>query len=48
MLKDVYKFSENNVLTGFAGVVWLDAKTPCNPPGETSRYNHAIRRRIRL
>lgn len=32
MLKYVYKFSENNVLTGFAGVVWLDANNPNNPP----------------
>ncbi len=32
MLKYTYKFSENNVLTGFAGVVWLDANTPNNNP----------------
>ena len=32
MLKYVYKFSENNVLTGFSGVVWLDANTPNNNP----------------
>jgi iron complex outermembrane receptor protein len=32
MLKYVYKFSENNVLTGFAGVVWLDSNTPNNNP----------------
>jgi iron complex outermembrane receptor protein len=40
MLKYVYKFSENNVLTGFAGVVWLDANTPNNNPtrGQISTY----------
>ena len=27
-LKYVYKFSDNNVLTGFSGVVWLDSNTP--------------------
>jgi iron complex outermembrane recepter protein len=32
MLKYVYKFSENNVLTGFAGVVWLDSNTSNNNP----------------
>ena len=32
MLKYVYKFSENNVLTGFSGVVWLDSNTPNNSP----------------
>src|SRR6202521_5296705 len=32
MLKYVYKFSENNVLTGFSGVVWLDSNTPNNNP----------------
>jgi iron complex outermembrane recepter protein len=32
MLKYTYKFSENNVLTGFAGVVWLDSNTPNNNP----------------
>jgi iron complex outermembrane recepter protein len=31
-LKYVYKFSDNNVLTGFAGVVWLDSNTPNNNP----------------
>ncbi|MBZ5660928.1 MAG: TonB-dependent receptor [Acidobacteriia bacterium] len=31
-LKYVYKFSENNVLTGFSGVVWLDSNTPNNNP----------------
>jgi iron complex outermembrane recepter protein len=43
MLKYVYKFSENNVLTGFAGVVWLDANNPNNPPLrgqiQTNGYN---------
>jgi iron complex outermembrane receptor protein len=29
-LKYVYKFSENNVLTGYSGVVWLDSNTPNN------------------
>jgi iron complex outermembrane recepter protein len=32
MLKYTYKFSENNVLTGFSGVVWLDSNTPNNNP----------------
>jgi iron complex outermembrane receptor protein len=42
MLKYVYKFSENNVLTGFAGVVWLDANTPNNNPtrGQISTYGY--------
>ena len=31
-LKYVYKFSENNILTGFSGVVWLDSNTPNNNP----------------
>jgi iron complex outermembrane receptor protein len=31
-LKYVYKFSDNNVLTGFSGVVWLDSNTPNNNP----------------
>ena len=31
-LKYVYKFSDNNVLTGFAGVVWADNNTPNNNP----------------
>ncbi len=31
-LKYVYKFSENNVLTGYSGVVWLDSNTPNNNP----------------
>jgi len=31
-LKYVYKFSENNVLTGFSGVVWLDSNTPNSNP----------------
>jgi iron complex outermembrane receptor protein len=29
-LKYQYKFSENNVLTGYSGVVWLDSNTPNN------------------
>jgi iron complex outermembrane receptor protein len=42
MLKYVYKFSENNVLTGFSGVVWLDANTPNNNPtrGQISKYGY--------
>jgi iron complex outermembrane recepter protein len=42
MLKYVYKFSENNVLTGFSGVVWLDANTPNNNPtrGQISTYGY--------
>jgi len=31
-LKYVYKFSDDNVLTGYAGVVWLDSNTPNNNP----------------
>lgn len=31
-LKYVYKFSDTNVLTGFAGVVWLDSNTPNSNP----------------
>ncbi len=31
-LKYVYKFSDNNVLTGYSGVVWLDSNTPNNNP----------------
>jgi iron complex outermembrane recepter protein len=31
-LKYVYKFSENNVLTGYSGVVWLDSNTPNASP----------------
>jgi iron complex outermembrane receptor protein len=31
-LKYIYKFSENNTLTGYSGVVWLDSNTPNNPP----------------
>jgi iron complex outermembrane receptor protein len=46
MLKYVYKFSENNVLTGFSGVVWLDANTPNNSPtrGQISAlgYNYLL------
>jgi iron complex outermembrane recepter protein len=39
-LKYVYKFSDNNVLTGFAGVVWLDSNTPNNNPtrGQVTKY----------
>src|ERR1700690_2559918 len=39
-LKYVYKFSDNNVLTGFAGVVWLDSNTPNNNPtrGQITNY----------
>jgi iron complex outermembrane receptor protein len=42
MLKYVYKFSENNVLTGFSGVVWLDSNTPNNNPtrGQISTYGY--------
>ncbi len=42
MLKYVYKFSENNVLTGFSGVVWLDSNTPNNSPtrGQISTYGY--------
>ncbi|HEV7968705.1 MAG TPA: TonB-dependent receptor [Candidatus Acidoferrales bacterium] len=42
MLKYVYKFSENNVLTGFSGVVWLDANTPNNNPtrGQIGTYGY--------
>jgi iron complex outermembrane receptor protein len=42
MLKYVYKFSENNVLTGFSGVVWLDANTPNNNPtrAQISTYGY--------
>jgi iron complex outermembrane receptor protein len=32
MLKYTYKFSDNNYLTGVAGVVWLDSNTPNNNP----------------
>ncbi len=32
MLKYVYKFSENNVLTGYSGVVWVDTNQPNNNP----------------
>ena len=31
-LKYVYKFSENNILTAYSGVVWLDSNTPNNNP----------------
>ena len=31
-LKYVYKFSDNNVLTGYSGVVWLDSNTSNNSP----------------
>ena len=39
-LKYVYKFSENNVLTGFSGVVWLDSNTPNSKPtrGQIAKY----------
>jgi iron complex outermembrane receptor protein len=39
-LKYVYKFSENNVLTGFSGVVWLDSNTPNSNPtrGQIGQY----------
>lgn len=39
-LKYVYKFSENNVLTGYSGVVWLDSNTPNNNPtrGQIAQY----------
>jgi len=42
MLKYTYKFSENNVLTGFSGVVWLDANTPNNNPtrGQIATYGY--------
>jgi iron complex outermembrane receptor protein len=42
MLKYVYKFSENNVLTGFSGVVWLDSNTPNNNPtrGQINQYGY--------
>jgi iron complex outermembrane receptor protein len=42
MLKYTYKFSENNVLTGFSGVVWLDSNTPNNAPtrGQISTYGY--------
>ena len=41
-LKYVYKFSENNVLTGFSGVVWLDSNTQNNNPtrGQISKYGY--------
>ena len=41
-LKYVYKFSENNVLTGFSGVVWLDSNTPNNNPtrGQIAQYGY--------
>lgn len=41
-LKYVYKFSENNTLTGFSGVVWLDSHTPNNNPtrGQISQYGY--------
>ncbi len=45
-LKYVYKFSENNVLTGYAGVVWLDSNTPNNNPTRgqinTLGYNYLL------
>jgi len=39
-LKYVYKFSENNVLTGYSGVVWLDSNTPNTSPtrGQIAKY----------
>jgi iron complex outermembrane receptor protein len=42
MLKYVYKFSENNVLTGFSGVVWLDSNNPNNNPtrGQIAQYGY--------
>jgi hypothetical protein len=42
MLKYTYKFSENNVLTGFSGVVWLDSNTPNNNPtrGQINKYGY--------
>jgi iron complex outermembrane receptor protein len=41
-LKYVYKFSENNTLTGFSGVVWLDSHTPNNNPtrGQIQQYGY--------
>jgi len=41
-LKYVYKFSENNVLTGYAGVVWLDSNKPNNNPtrGQIDKYGY--------
>jgi iron complex outermembrane recepter protein len=41
-LKFQYKFSENNVLTGFSGVVWLDSNTQNNNPtrGQISQYGY--------
>jgi iron complex outermembrane recepter protein len=39
-LKYVYKFSEDNILTGYSGVVWLDSNTPNSNPtrGQIARY----------
>ncbi|MGD0964328.1 MAG: TonB-dependent receptor [Candidatus Acidiferrales bacterium] len=39
-LKFVHRFSENNVLTGYSGVVWLDSNTPNSSPtrGQITNY----------
>jgi len=44
MLKYTYKFSDNNYLTGFAGVVWLDANTPNSNPtrGQINKYGYTF------
>jgi iron complex outermembrane recepter protein len=41
-LKYVYKFSENNVLTAYSGVVWLDSNTQNNNPtrGQIDTYGY--------
>jgi iron complex outermembrane recepter protein len=41
-LKYIYKFSENNILTGYSGVVWLDSNTPnANPTrGQIDTYGY--------
>lgn len=41
-LKYVYKFSENSVLTGYSGVVWLDSNTNNSAPtrGQLAHYGN--------
>jgi iron complex outermembrane receptor protein len=41
-LKYQYKFSENNVLTGYSGVVWLDSNTQNSNPtrGQIAQYGY--------
>lgn len=43
-LKYVDKISENNVLTGFSGVVWLDSNTNNNSPtrGQLAKYGNTF------